>query len=261
VAGAGDLLALASTRTGCVNVYTAAQDANALAIMGRMPDCAPRAPVVTTGSATAMGRNGAVLGGTVDPDAAATTYVFQYGPTDSYGYQTATQSLNANAGTTPVTATLDGLANGGTYHYRVVATNVTGTTAGADMTFTTPGKDRLTPLGLTLSARGKAAAAELAAAKRRGGSTAYTFQGVLRLPPGAPQKSACQGIVNIQIRVVKQTISNRATHLQGTCSYKLGVKFVLPRRFFNAKKLEVRAVFLGNESVKGITSQTITIKR
>jgi hypothetical protein len=84
---------------------------------------------------------------------------------------------------------------------------------------------------------------------------------VLRLPPSAPQKSACQGIVNIQIRVVKQTISNRATHLQGTCSYKLGVKFVLPRRFFNAKKLEVRAVFLGNESVKGITSQTITIKR
>lgn len=94
-------------------------------------------PVATTGSATQLTSSSAVLNATVNADGNATTYVFEYGPTASYGSQTATTSVGSGASGTPVQVPVSGLASGATYHFRVVATSSAGTTDGLDATFTT----------------------------------------------------------------------------------------------------------------------------
>ena len=82
---------------------------------------------------------GARLLGGIYPNGQATTYYWQYGTTAAYDTRTA--ALSAGAGTRPVSAfgKFAGLTSGTTYHYRLVATNPTGTSYGYDYTFTTAG--------------------------------------------------------------------------------------------------------------------------
>jgi len=75
--------------------------------------------------------------GTVTPDGRATTYHFEYGPTDAYGTSTPDTSAGAALTAADVAAAIDGLAAGTTYHYRLVATSPDGSAATADRTFTT----------------------------------------------------------------------------------------------------------------------------
>jgi|GEM_PF-571014 len=95
------------------------------------------APVVTTGSASPLVL-GAILHGTVNANNASTTVTFEYGTTVAYGsVATADQSPVTGSADTAVSVTLSGLSFNTTYHYRVVGTNASGTTNGADMTFVT----------------------------------------------------------------------------------------------------------------------------
>ena len=100
---------------------------------------AASAPTVVTGPVTASGSTSATVAGTVNPNGQTTTWVVQYGKTTSYGSQTG--AFNAGAGTTGtnISTTIDGLAPGTTYHYRLVATNASGGTQGADAVLTTSG--------------------------------------------------------------------------------------------------------------------------
>jgi len=94
-------------------------------------------PIVTTGSSSPL-TTGAILHGTVNANNASTTVTFEYGTTTAYGSTaTADQSPVTGSTDTAVTATISGLSFNTTYHYRVVGTNINGTTNGADMTFTT----------------------------------------------------------------------------------------------------------------------------
>lgn len=108
-------------------------------------------PVVMTGPASAVTRNSAVLTGSVDTKGQPTTYAFQFGATTSYGGQSATVTLPASSTTTAVNAALSNLPAGRTFHYRLVANNRSGTTNGADMTFTTsaPGHPSASVAGLS----------------------------------------------------------------------------------------------------------------
>jgi streptogramin lyase len=94
-------------------------------------------PGLTTVSPSAVAYQSATLEGSTTPRSQATTYFFEYGPTTTYGTQTATSS--AGSGSTPqaVSAPIAGLTPQSTYHFRVVAANASGTTAGADQSFTT----------------------------------------------------------------------------------------------------------------------------
>jgi glycosidase len=94
-------------------------------------------PAVASQSSSVTGDNSATISASVNPNGAATTVYFEYGPTSAYGTLTANQSIPT--GTTYVTrnASLTDLVPGTTYHYRVVATNSAGTTYGPDATFTT----------------------------------------------------------------------------------------------------------------------------
>lgn len=98
-----------------------------------------RSPAVTTQGVSGVSSSVATLRGSVNPEAAATAYHFQYGTTKSYGLNAPVPNASAGYGTTAVTETyrLSGLAANTLYHYRLVATNATGTTYGADHTFTT----------------------------------------------------------------------------------------------------------------------------
>jgi hypothetical protein len=117
--------------------------------LGLAPDMgayewAPTAPLVTTGDVSAVSASAAVVPGSVDARGAATTFSVEYGVS---GYTASVAGGSAGAATLPVgvSATLSGLAPSMTYHYRVVATNSVGTTAGQDRTFTTAALPAATP--------------------------------------------------------------------------------------------------------------------
>ena len=96
----------------------------------------PASPPLVTTSATAGSTttNSLGLSGTVSPRGLATTYRWQYGTTAAYGAQTAAVALASPRGGQAVTSTLSGLAAGTEYHYRLIATNIFGTSVGADRT-------------------------------------------------------------------------------------------------------------------------------
>src|SRR6202035_3982150 len=97
--------------------------------------------VASTSSATNVTSSSATLNGTVNPNGLTTSAYFQYGPTTSYGFTTASHNYSGST-TQNVSANITGLAPNTTYHFRIVATNSGGTRYGSDRTFST-----LTPTG------------------------------------------------------------------------------------------------------------------
>ncbi len=95
----------------------------------------PEPPVVSTGQASGVAQNTAMLTGSVDTRGFETGYEFDLGVDTSYGTR-----IFGDAGSEPgantFTASLQGLMPGTTYHYRILATNAFGTVYGADQTFT-----------------------------------------------------------------------------------------------------------------------------
>lgn len=115
-----------------------------------LPALAPAAtkPAVTTGATANRGPNSVTLLGKVNPNGAATTYLFRYGPTTLYGSESVAAAAGDGSSALAVLANLGGLAPSTTYHYRLFAHNGFGTVQGADRIFKTPAQ----PLGLTLAA-------------------------------------------------------------------------------------------------------------
>jgi hypothetical protein len=87
----------------------------------------PAAPVTHTG-----GASGSTAHGAVDPENQRTQWYFEYGPTDGYGARTAPGSLEGTDALREVSAALPGLVPGRLYHYRLVASNASGSTEGED---------------------------------------------------------------------------------------------------------------------------------
>jgi uncharacterized delta-60 repeat protein len=102
-----------------------------------VPPPTPTAPVVSTGGASAVSESTATVSATVDPEGATATYEFHYGTSTAHRFSTPSTSLASGTAAAPVTAKLKHLKAATKYHYRVVATNPTGTSHGADGTFTT----------------------------------------------------------------------------------------------------------------------------
>ena len=94
-------------------------------------------PVAVTGAVGNVTPTSARLTGTVDPNGRATTWYFEYGPTNAYGARTPTSSAGSGNTAVSVSATVSGLTPGRLYHYRVVATSDAGSSRGADRRFST----------------------------------------------------------------------------------------------------------------------------
>jgi hypothetical protein len=96
------------------------------------------APAANTGPAAPIYATSAVLNGSVSPDGLTTTYYFEYGTSTVYGHTTASRTTDADAA---VSETIEGLSALTTYHYRVVASNASGTSYGPDRSFQTAAID------------------------------------------------------------------------------------------------------------------------
>jgi hypothetical protein len=134
-------------------------------------------PTPVTGAASSVTATGASLAGTVNPNGAATTYTFEYGPTTSFGANTPFVSAGSGATPVPVNATLSGLAADTTYFYRVVAKDASGTSFfGAVMSFDTgPGGAPVVTTG-SASSVSSAAATLAGTVNPHGSQTAFTFE-------------------------------------------------------------------------------------
>ena len=105
-------------------------------------------PGVTTGGTANLTDTTVSLNGSVNPRGKATQYYFQFGLNKVYGAQTPVTAAGAANAPSKISVPVAGLAPATRYHYRLVAVNPDGTTAGRDRTF----KTKVQPLGLTLKA-------------------------------------------------------------------------------------------------------------
>jgi multidrug efflux pump subunit AcrA (membrane-fusion protein) len=95
------------------------------------------APTASTDAPGTTTTKAVTLTGTVNPNGAATTYVFEYGTKASFGSSTGRVSVGEGTAAVSVEATIGGLKPATTYVYRLVAENAEGTAKGLTRTFTT----------------------------------------------------------------------------------------------------------------------------
>jgi hypothetical protein len=132
-------------------------------------------PTTTTGIATSVATHSAVLNATVNPNGLTTTYAFQYGTTTNYGSQTSTRTVGSGWTPVSVQVTVNNLASGTTYHFRVVSTNPLGTSAGADAPFVTVAELPAVTLGMP-SLVSDSAMTLTGTINPQGRATTYSFQ-------------------------------------------------------------------------------------
>lgn len=94
-------------------------------------------PGASTGEATDVTSTSATLTGVVNPNKEETSAYFEYGTTPGYGAQTPAQAVGGGNAGKDFSAPVSGLSPSTTYHFRLVATNASGTDQGQDKTFTT----------------------------------------------------------------------------------------------------------------------------
>ncbi|HEY7962311.1 MAG TPA: hypothetical protein VID29_10340, partial [Solirubrobacteraceae bacterium] len=100
-------------------------------------DSSPPHVYGATEAASGVTSVAASFNGAVNPEGEATAYYFEFGTTNAYG--TRTSEVSAGSGVSNATAkqTVCALQPSTVYHFRIAATNITGTTYGEDKTFTT----------------------------------------------------------------------------------------------------------------------------
>jgi hypothetical protein len=98
-----------------------------------------RPPTVVTKAATSVGVSAAQLNATVNPSGEpVTACTFEYGPTTAYGHSQSCSSLPGSGRTAvAISASVAGLVARTVYHFRILATNASGTGDGKDRTLTT----------------------------------------------------------------------------------------------------------------------------
>ncbi|MGN6816105.1 MAG: hypothetical protein ACTHK3_08470, partial [Solirubrobacterales bacterium] len=94
-------------------------------------------PLALKRPATDITSTTALLHASINPEALATTYYFEYGPTTAYGTKVpiTPESIGSGSSIVQVSQTATGLSKGTTYHYRAIAESAAGLVEGADSTF------------------------------------------------------------------------------------------------------------------------------
>ena len=194
-------------------------------------------PVASTGSATSVTASGAVITGSVNPNGSATTYQVQYGMSGAYGSATAPGSAGSGTTATPISVPIGGLAPDTTYHYRVTATNPSGTGDGTDATFTTA----KAPPSLTPLAPGSVTATSALAAANvnpNGVSTSVSFQYGHTTAYGSTSAAAPAGAGTSPVRVqatIGSLLPGTAYHYRAVAASADGTTYGPDTAFTTAK--------------------------
>ena len=96
-----------------------------------------QAPLITGASVTNITSTSVMVSAQIYPYGEATAYRVEYGPANTYGSSTPETSISAQHGPASIQAQLTGLTPNSEYHYRIVATNDTGSELSPDETFST----------------------------------------------------------------------------------------------------------------------------
>jgi hypothetical protein len=200
-------------------------------------------PGVFTGPAVNVSRSSALLTGAVSTGGLATTYHFDVGVSPFAVVHTNNVTLGATNNVVPVAVPVGGLADHTLYHFRLVASNSSGTIAGNDVVFVT---SRFAP-GLTRNS---------APRHLRQRPYLLTIGGSLQLPTGFPPSQACQGVVRIQIQKGSRTVVSTQVFVGGSCRY--GTRVIVPRSVSGT--VHVRARFLGNALLTPHSAKTQNVR-
>jgi phosphodiesterase/alkaline phosphatase D-like protein len=134
------------------------------------------APMIeSSGPPASVSRDSAVLAFTANAENSRTTYQVEYGPDTGYGARSAPIERSTSVAEV-VEVALDDLAPGTVYHYRLLASNASGSVSGADETFTTAAATP--PLVVTdgASGIGQNSATITASVNPQGLDTIYGFE-------------------------------------------------------------------------------------
>lgn len=133
-------------------------------------------PSVETLPASPIGEKGATLRGTVSPNGGETKTFFEYGTTASYGSKTAEVSIGSGTSALETSTAIAGLSANTLYHYRVVASNPSGSSQGIDNVFTTVGPPAVSGLTGTPEWKSGESATLKASVDPNGQNTTYQFE-------------------------------------------------------------------------------------
>ena len=100
----------------------------------------PALDALSTEAATSISASTAFLNASFIGISEEVHYFFEWGPTNAYGHTTPIETLNSPVGMQSVSEELGDLDPNSKYHYRVVASDATGTSFGADRSLTTLGR-------------------------------------------------------------------------------------------------------------------------
>lgn len=168
-------------------------------------------PGVLTGQAVRLATTSATLTGAVYPGSQATSWIFQWGTTPSYGQNTAAQTFPPNTSAQLAVSELNGiLAPGTIYHFRLVASHAGAPTSyGADQAFMTYPYPRPTPRVTASTTPGRV---------RKGPFTLTTTGSVIG-PSYYPAQFVCNGDVTIRVfRGLKQ-VGFTLAGIQPNCTF------------------------------------------
>jgi large repetitive protein len=130
------ITAVSSAGTGTVDVTVTTP--NGISATSSADQFTYAAPTVLTAAASSITQTSATLNATVNPNGGEVSECkFEWGTTTSYGSSAPCSSLPGH-GESPVavSASLTGLSNKTTYHFRISATTSAGQSKGSDQTFT-----------------------------------------------------------------------------------------------------------------------------
>ena len=109
------------------------------------------APTVTTGSATNVTSNTAILNGTVNANGLSTNVWFDYGIASGSYTNTSATAIVSGSSATSVGIDISGLSSGTMHYYRIAAQNSAGTSYGSENSFNTISPETTTTTTTTTS--------------------------------------------------------------------------------------------------------------
>lgn len=196
----------------------------------------PPPAIASTGPAVFVGKESATPTGTIAPNGAPTTWVFQYRATSSYELQTIFRSAGSGRTPVPVAATIAGLAPATLFHYRLVGYHSGATSFGAEGTFFTEPIRRPRP---------RLSATTRPSVDRRSPYT-FTTDGALHGAGFIPASARCTGSVALRYYKGRRQVGLVLAPVGSDCQFTAQNSFRPGRLGRGAVALRITVHFSGN---------------